>query len=157
MEPSTPNDSPPPPKALPEPSPLPWRTRLAAGFALLVAVLVVGWAVLRLQDPGEEIPPPPPPPAVAPTAVLVLEAAPWGEVREILGPDGLALPLPAEASTPLVVELPTGSYRIRVVGPSGEEARSCEATLAAGGTEHCRLTFGEPEASDYFREAGWWD
>ncbi len=138
--------------------PLLWRTRLTAAFAVLATLAFLSWTFLRLsglRNPrGAGIPSSRS--SSTPPGILIIDAAPWGEIRQILGPAGLPRTPPSDAVTPLVLELPAGRYRIDLAGPPGSAPQSCEVELASALTERCRLSFAALEAIDYFRESGWW-
>lgn len=87
---------------------------------------------------------------------LLLEGSPWGEIRQILDSQGRALEFPPDASTPLLLPLPPGEYRLQLVGPKGLEERSCQALVEAGKRSVCQVEFAPMNSLDYFREAGWW-
>jgi hypothetical protein len=67
-----------------------------------------------------------------PTGTLVVEAAPWGTVTSIRAENGREQPLPAEASTPLSVALPEGTYQITLTGPNSKTA-TVSAHVSVGG------------------------
>jgi hypothetical protein len=67
-----------------------------------------------------------------PTGTLVVEAAPWGTVTSIRAENGREQPLPAEASTPLSVALPEGTYQITLTGPNSKTA-TVSAQVSVGG------------------------
>jgi protein kinase-like protein len=66
------------------------------------------------------------------TGTLVVEAAPWGTVTGIRAENGREQPLPAEASTPLSVALPEGTYQITLTGPNSKTA-TVSAHVSVGG------------------------
>ena len=68
-----------------------------------------------------------------PTAVLLLTSSPWARVASIVHePDGSAVPM-ASRSTPLVLSLPHGRYRVRLEGgPAGSGESTVQVSLAAG-------------------------
>ncbi|MCH9651538.1 MAG: serine/threonine protein kinase [Deltaproteobacteria bacterium] len=103
------------------------------------------------------------PPPVAPSTTpaetlgeLLLEGAPWGELRQIVDSRGRTLENPADAATPLLLPLPPGEYRIQLVGPKGLQERSCQTLVEAGKRSLCRAEFDPMDSLDYFQEAGWW-
>jgi hypothetical protein len=51
------------------------------------------------------------------TGTAVIDAAPWANITEIRNEAGVLQPLPAQASTPVSLTLPTGTYQISLVGP----------------------------------------
>ena len=58
-------------------------------------------------------------PPAAPVRVgsVRIDATPWATVTAIASEDGSPQPLPENASTPLIVQLPVGRYRITLAGP----------------------------------------
>ena len=51
------------------------------------------------------------------TGTAVIDAAPWANITEIRNENGDVQPLPAQASTPLSLALPAGTYQISLTGP----------------------------------------
>jgi len=51
------------------------------------------------------------------TGTAVIDAAPWANITEIRNEAGVLQPLPAQASTPVSLTLPTGTYQISLAGP----------------------------------------
>jgi hypothetical protein len=88
--------------------------------------------------------------------LLVMDAVPWGEVVRVTDGEGRAVPLPAEASTPLALAVPAGAYTAEISSPVSLESRTCRAEVAAAGTARCATDFYRLEALEYFQEAGWW-
>jgi serine/threonine-protein kinase len=145
--------------------PRPRRKGLTLGVAGALAVVVLVAAAVWLWRRPAAVAPPPPAPApadrVAATATpavpgrLLVEALPWGEIQRILGPDGEVAP-PADPSTPALLELPQGSYRLQLGQPGGDRTAECEALVTSAGLGRCRVELFAVSAADYFREAGWW-
>jgi len=106
-------------------------TRLAIGLGL-GAVVVATAAVFafvvwpRLQARFTEAPSRPP-------AVLLLTSSPWARVAAVVHEsDGAAVPIAAQ-STPLVLSLPEGQYRVSLRGgPAGSGESTVQVSLAAG-------------------------
>jgi hypothetical protein len=75
------------------------------------------------------------PAAGALTGGLLIEAVPFASVTGIESvADGTRQPLPPNASTPLVLTLPAGTYRVRLVGPAPEnESRVVSVEVRADG------------------------
>jgi hypothetical protein len=73
---------------------------LAAGLTLLVAV---AGGFMLLSPAG--------------TGSVVIDATPWGTVTSIESVSGAPHPVPTEASTPVLLTLPPGDYRVTVAGP----------------------------------------
>jgi hypothetical protein len=90
------------------------RTILAAVAAVVVlAVLATVYFLTR---------------GPAPTGTLVVDAVPWAAIKAIQSENGTAQELPAQASTPLSLALPAGTYQITLIGPPPE---SKEVTVSA--------------------------
>ncbi len=96
---------------------------IAGAVAVVLLAAVVG-AVFALR--------PPPVPA---TGGLVIEAVPFAAVTGIEAvADGSRPALPPNASTPLTMTLPAGTYRVRLVGPAPEnESRLVTVEVLANG------------------------
>jgi len=58
--------------------------------------------------------------ATPPPGTLVIDAVPWGTVSAIASERGDSVALPASASTPLSINLPSGTYQVTVAGPPPE-------------------------------------
>src|SRR6185295_11391172 len=63
---------------------------------------------------------------------LVIEAVPWATVTAIRADNGSDQALPAEASTPLSIALPEGTYQITLTGPTSKTA-TVTAHVSVGG------------------------
>ena len=93
--------------------------------------------------------------AVAVAGLLVVDAAPWGEVTRVISATGEGVPLPARPYTPLALELPPGSYVVELSHPEfGTQA--CEVDVAVGNPGRCRIELLQMNAKQYLEEAGWW-
>jgi hypothetical protein len=55
-----------------------------------------------------------------PTGSTIIDAVPWANVIAVRNDKGESQPLPAQASTPLVLTLPEGAYQITLAGPPPE-------------------------------------
>ncbi len=95
--------------------------------AAVVVVVVVG-LVLLLSRGGEKQPPLPP----ASPGTLVIAATPWATVIAVKGADGVELPLPGEAVTPLRLEALPGRYVVTLQGPAGGEPATLEVEVRSG-------------------------
>lgn len=74
-------------------------------------------------------------PTVVPTGSVAIDAVPWATVTRIEAEDGALQGLPAEASTPLSLTLPAGTYRVTLTGPPPELAsRVVTVQIKADGT-----------------------
>jgi hypothetical protein len=87
-----------------------------------------------------------------PTGTLVVEAAPWGTVTAIRAENGREQPVPAEASTPLSVALPEGTYQITLTGPNSKTA-TVGAHVSVGGVAVAPMTrFDTVTAEQYLEQ-----
>jgi hypothetical protein len=75
---------------------------IAAGVAAVAVIAAAAWMLTG---------------GSAPTGTAVIDAAPWASVTEIRSEDGDIQPLPPDASTPLSLALPAGTYQISLTGP----------------------------------------
>jgi hypothetical protein len=127
----------------------PWlaRHRRAVLVAAVVTVLLLGVAaaivVDRLRTPG-----------VTPSGTVLIDAVPWGTVTAVRSADGRDHVLPSDASTPLLIALPPGSYDITVAGPgSGSESQHVRVDVAAGGLASAPVVrFATITVENYFNQ-----
>jgi serine/threonine-protein kinase len=92
-----------------------------------------------------------PGPAAPGNALLVIDAAPWAEIVEIVGPSG---PVKSPAThTPVALTLPAGEYRVTLRNPSEAQARTVTATVSANGGR-AFAEFKPVDVDDYFRRSG---
>jgi hypothetical protein len=105
-------------------------------------VAVVALAVFALRGGG-----------VA-TGTAVIDAAPWANITAIRNEDGELQPLPSEASTPLSLALPAGTYQISLAGPPPQsKSETVTLRVEAGGTNVAPITkFQALTAEEYFDE-----
>src|SRR6185503_9185400 len=82
-------------------------------------------------------PPPAPPEPISVPGTLVVSALPWGRIVAIVGEDGHAVEVPADAATPMALSLPVGSYEVRVARADGAESQSCQVTVLESQTQIC--------------------
>ena len=110
---------------------------LGAMGVLIIAVGIAG--VVRPRVP-------------APTGTLVVDAIPWANIAAIEAADGTQQALPSPPSTPVVVTLPAGTYRIRLVGPPPQSvSREVTLEIKAGGTTISPTeSFSSLTAEEYF-------
>ena len=94
-----------------------------------------------------------PTPPVGEPGQLVVAATPWGEVVAITGSAG-EIELPADRTTPFVVELPAGDYTIQLRGPDGGDPVELAASVEAGGIERSASTFQTVEAEALLERYG---
>jgi hypothetical protein len=87
-----------------------------------------------------------------PTGTLVVEAAPWGTVTGIRKESGREQPLPAEATTPLSIALPEGTYQITLAGPNSKTT-TVSAHVSVGGVGVAPMTrFETVTVEQYFEQ-----
>ena len=99
------------------------RTIIGWSAVGIAAVVLIGLVVLML------------PPAVVPTGAASLDALPWATVTRIEAADGTEQPIPTPASTPLLLTLPVGTYRVTLTGPPPDlESRVVTFEVLADGT-----------------------
>jgi hypothetical protein len=68
-----------------------------------------------------------------PMGTMMIEAVPWANITGIEAADGTRPALPSTASTPMSLNLPVGTYRVRLIGPPPEsESRLVTVQVNAG-------------------------
>jgi protein kinase-like protein len=116
------------------------KMRMVAGIAAVVVVLVIA-AIAYFMTRGP-----------LPTGTLVIEAAPWGTVTAIRAENGREQAVPAQASTPLSIALPEGTYQITLTGPSSKTA-TVSAHVTVGGIAVAPMTrFDTVTVEQYFEQ-----
>jgi serine/threonine protein kinase len=115
--------------------------QVIAGVAVASLIVIAGIAAVLLR-----------PAPVIPTGTLVIEAVPWATITGIAREDGTSHPIPADASTPLALNLPAGTYTIRVVGPPpASEARAITVAVGADAVAAAPVErFGTMTPEEYF-------
>lgn len=86
---------------------------------------------------------------------LVLNAYPWGNVDSIVDANRQKVTLPAEASTPLVLTLPAGSYVITFRHPKAAKPVQVIAKVEARKRVTANAAFPTISSKEYFSRAGW--
>ncbi|MHB8447732.1 MAG: protein kinase domain-containing protein [Rudaea sp.] len=86
---------------------------------------------------------------------LVLNAYPWGKVESVLDANRQPVPLPADATTPLVLTLPAGSYVVTFRHPKVGKPVRVIATVEARKRVVANAAFPTISAREYFSRAGW--
>lgn len=107
------------------------------------------------------------------TGQILVDASPWGTLTEITDDSGYLVDLPADNVTPLVLDLPVGTYNL-VLSRGAEaaaaddtvsegldsealgELQSCEVEVSLDLPATCRVRFAPPSVTEYFKDAGWW-
>jgi len=90
----------------------------------------------------------------ASTGELVLNAYPWGTVEAVLDANRKPVALPADASTPVVLTLPAGSYVITFRHPRVDKPAQVIAKVEAKKRVSANATFASISTQDYFSRAG---
>jgi hypothetical protein len=88
------------------------------------------------------------------TGTVVIEAAPWANITEIRNEAGVLQPLPAQASTPVSLTLPAGTYQILLAGPPPQSKKeTVTLRVNAGQTSVAPVTrFESLTVDEYFDE-----
>jgi hypothetical protein len=135
----------------------PLSTRLM-NYYLVVTVIYLS-ICLKTGDCWKIGPPPPPPieteETTAATGRIQIDANPWGQVEWIRGTDGTRVNLPADRTTPFLMELPVGQYEARVSYPHTQSSDRCALPVQEDQVTHCWLALAPVEAQDYFEKIGW--
>lgn len=147
------------------------RQVLPLAAAVIIAVALVGFSVWTLtsgdrrwegtapvtaagarEPSGPATTVPPAPPARVETGTLLIDAAPWAEIVEIVGAAGPVAPIAGH--TPMAFAVPAGDYRITLRNPSDAQPRVVSARVEAGGSTRAFAEFKPVDVADYFRRAG---
>jgi len=116
------------------------KMRMVAGIAVGVVVIAIA-AIAYFVTRGP-----------LPTGTLVIEAAPWGTVTAIRAENGREQAVPPQASTPLSIALPEGTYQISVTGPDSKTA-TISAHVAVGGIAVAPMArFDSVSIEQYFEQ-----
>jgi len=85
---------------------------------------------------------------------LVLNAYPWGKVESVLDANRQPVKLPDDATTPITLKLPAGSYKVTFAHPQARKPVQVIATVVAQkrGAANAAFTIS---AQEYFTRAGW--
>lgn len=86
---------------------------------------------------------------------LVLNAYPWGKVESVLDANRQPVALPADATTPLVLSLPAGSYVITFRHPQAAKPAQVIAKVEAQKRVTANAAFPTISTQEYFTRAGW--
>jgi hypothetical protein len=111
-------------------------------LAAAAAVAVVALTVVALTG------------GAAATGTAVIDAAPWANITAIRNENGELQPLPSQASTPLSLALPAGTYQISLAGPPPQsKTETVTLRVEAGRTNVVPVTkFQSLTAEEYFDE-----
>ncbi|MCC6592029.1 MAG: serine/threonine protein kinase [Xanthomonadales bacterium] len=86
---------------------------------------------------------------------VAISAAPWARIEAIVDSGGRRVALPAEPSTPLLLTLPEGQYRITLSAGSGTGRLQQGVTVTRGRLTPVSLRFEGYGAEQYLREVRW--
>jgi serine/threonine protein kinase len=86
---------------------------------------------------------------------LVLNASPWATIESVLDANRRPVALPADASTPLVLSVPAGSYVITFRHPRAAKSVQVIAKVEAKKRVSADATFPTITSQEYFSRAGW--
>jgi hypothetical protein len=116
--------------------PMKW---IAAGVAAVAVVAAAAWMLTG---------------GSAATGTAVIDAAPWATITEIRDEAGDVQPLPPDASTPLSLTLPAGTYQIALAGPPPESKKEIVTLrVNVGATSVAPVTrFQSLTAEEYFEQ-----
>jgi hypothetical protein len=137
----------------------------AAGTALLLlaALLVRSWltgpalppAAAAIAPPASGKPAAPRPlPPPARQAQVRVDALPWARVVRVTGAGGRAFATGGSDVTPLLLELPAGSYAILLRGPDDQARTIVVEVGATGAAKPALVDFAKVDADAYLRAAG---
>jgi serine/threonine protein kinase len=116
----------------------------AAAVVVLLAVLAyVGWQQLG-----------PATPAVVPTGNLVVDARPWAEILSIRDASGKEWMRQPGETTPLLLNLPAGTYDVQLRGPNAR-VQSLKAEITPAATSPVSFVFQQVDVDAYLKAAGW--
>src|SRR5690606_16211782 len=92
----------------------------------------------------------------ASSGVLVLNAQPWASIESVVEQaSGTRVALPGDASTPLRLTVPAGTYRIAFRHPSAPDPVVLVGTVSARQADLVSARFPTLTAERFLRDAGW--
>jgi serine/threonine-protein kinase PpkA len=86
---------------------------------------------------------------------LAISSAPWARIEKIVDSAGRPVVLPGNASTPLLLTLPEGSYRVTAVAGQGTGRREEGVLIERGKLATITLRFTGFGADQFMREVQW--
>jgi hypothetical protein len=86
---------------------------------------------------------------------LALDAAPWGKLVSIVAADGSQQKLGDDRTTPLLLTLPEGRYKVTLQGPDGRTQQQADAVVTRGQLSVAELSFAAIDADTYLKQAGY--
>lgn len=140
------------------------RSSTSGLFIVAVVVIVllslgVGFwlsrqGVLRTGTGEEEVVTEEVAPAAAGPGWVALDAAPWAELVRVVDEDGVEQALPEVRTTPLVLTLRPGTYRLSLSYPPRKKTADVEVTVAAGERHAERTKLQAVSARSLLRPVG---
>lgn len=122
-----------------------WLAGLLAAVALVLGVFLAGRFLASKRSPS----------SLTATGSLVIHAVPWARVVAIADAQGKPLPLPADAVTPLHLELPPGGYRLELADPETGKTVTATVQVMAGVTTRTVVPVRDLRAEEFLQELGW--
>jgi serine/threonine-protein kinase PpkA len=86
---------------------------------------------------------------------LYINARPWARIERVEDESGRSIGLPAEAVTPIRLELPSGVYRVTLRHPDAGQPTTVIARVERGVRQQAEGSFPTLVADDYWRRTGW--
>ena len=139
-----------PPSPSPSPSPAPAPAPAAAAASNATTATSTGAATTALPATAAA-----PKPAAPANGELLLNALPWAYVESVLDEQQQAAKLPADASTPFVLQLPAGKYTVVFRNPQSAKPVQVAVSVDAGKRAQATTTFATTSAQGYLSRAGW--
>ncbi|HPC82148.1 MAG TPA: serine/threonine-protein kinase [Thermoanaerobaculaceae bacterium] len=144
----------------------PARRRWPLWVGLASAVAAAAVLVVAVRKPGPEIAPrptpaqaratpPPATPAAAAEGILIVTAAPWGEVVSIESEAGASAVTGAPRATPVRLVLPAGRYTVAARDPASGRTVKRSVEVTAGRAVRIVLEVGPVSADELLQRFGW--
>ena len=129
------------------------KRRFRAAMAVAVPVLAITLALAAIRIWHGPFPPlqPPAPPA---HGKAILDARPWGIVERIVGSDGKEIELAADRETPLLLDLPAGSFRVVMSHPDRPAPQDTIILVEANKTSAFVTRLHPASGAEYLRVVG---
>jgi serine/threonine-protein kinase len=135
------------------------NTAMIAGIAavVVIAIAIGAFVMFKKQTPTNVPSAAQVTATAAPIAAgkgqLLLSAAPWGNIEKIIGPDEKSVSLSDdETSTPRRIDLPPGSYKVTLSGPSG--AKTVDVNIEAGKKTRQNVDMADIDVDTLTKEIG---
>jgi len=85
---------------------------------------------------------------------LLINALPWGQVSSVVDASGVERLRGGPADTPLLLSLPDGAYKVRLMNPNSGQSVVLDATVQAGTLARAEAELDRVEAQEYVDRAG---